>query len=129
MGWAATGSLKGPPGAAAPMTTPVTALSIAGGVVNIDLSAGDMFTLALTANVTSVTFSNLPAAGSGTTKSVLIQQPDTGGPYTFALPASFKAITGTDTAIQAAASAHTELSFKSYDQGMRWPYVMRGVAP
>ena len=108
--------------------TPVTALTIASGVVNIDLSLGDMFTLALTANVTSMTFSNLPASGYGTTKSIRIQQPATGGPYAFAKPASFKAVTGTDTAIQTAASARTDLMIKTYDQGTRWAYVMKAVA-
>lgn len=40
----------------------VTALSISSGVVNINCALGDYFTLSLTANVTSITFSNLPGS-------------------------------------------------------------------
>jgi cell division protein FtsX len=50
----------------------VTALAIASGVVNINCALGDYFTLALNANVTSLTFSNLPASGTGRTLIVTI---------------------------------------------------------
>lgn len=105
----------------------VTALTIASGVVNIDCSLGDYFTLTINANVTSLTFSNLPASGTGRTLSVTITQDGTGS-RTFALPASFKAITGSDTAIQSAASAVTKLSIESVDAGTTWAYAMKGRA-
>jgi hypothetical protein len=107
--------------------SPVTALTIVSGVVNIDCSLGDYFTLALTANVTSLTFSNAPTAGSGRTISVTITQDSTGA-RTFALPASFKAIAGSDAAIQAAANAVTKLMIETVDIGTTWAYVMKGRA-
>jgi hypothetical protein len=105
----------------------VTALAISSGVVNIDCSLGDYFTLAINANVTSLTFSNLPASGTGRTLSVTITQ-DATGARTFALPASFMAITGSDTAIQSAASAVTKLSIETVNAGTTWAYVMKARA-
>jgi hypothetical protein len=105
----------------------VTALSIASGVVNIDCSLGDYFTLAHTANVTSLTFTNLPASGMARTLMARIKQDGTGG-RTLALPASFKAITGSDTAVQSAANAYTILAITTFDQGTRWEYSMKAGA-
>ncbi|WEN13708.1 hypothetical protein PY254_10670 [Rhodanobacter sp. AS-Z3] len=105
----------------------LSGLSIASGVVNIDCSLGDYFTLAHTANVTSLTFSNLPAAGMARTLMVRIKQDGTGG-RTFAMPASFKAITGSDTAVQSAANAYTILAITTFDQGTRWEYSMKAGA-
>lgn len=107
--------------------SPVTALAIAAGVVNIDCSLGDYFTLALTANVTSITFSNLPASGIGRTLCVAIAQ-DATGSRTVALPASFKAIGNSDTAVQSAANAKTRLIMSTLDGGTTWPYAMAKVA-
>lgn len=106
--------------------SPVTALSIVAGVVNIDLSLGSYFTLALTANVTGFTFSNLPAAGIGQTASVRMQQDATGG-RTVAFPASFHQITGGATAVGSAANSYTLLMFTSFDQGTRWEYTMQAT--
>ena len=105
----------------------VTALTISAGVVGIDCSLGDFFTLALTANVTSITFSNLPAIGKAVSLAIRATQDGTGG-RTVALPASFKATTGSDTAVQSAANAHTLVTLTTFDQGTRWEYTMRGVA-
>jgi len=103
------------------------ALSIASGVVAIDCSLGDYFTLSLTANVTSITFSNLPASGVGRTIMIRLRQDATGG-RTVALPSSFKAITGTDTSVQSAANAYTILAITTFDQGTRWEYSMKAGA-
>ena len=105
----------------------VTALTISSGVVNIDCNAGDFFTLALTANVTSITFTNLPASGRAVSLAVRLRQDGTGG-RTVALPAAFRATTGSDTAVQSAANAWTLLTITTFDQGTRWEYTMRGVA-
>lgn len=104
----------------------VTALSIASGVVNIDLSLGDYFTLALTANVTSITFSNLPASGRARTIGVSLVQDGTGS-RTVALPSSFKPTAGSMTAPASAANARTLLMAATYDQGTRWEYTMRSA--
>lgn len=105
----------------------VTALAIASGVVNIDLALGDYFTLALTANVTSITFSNPPAAGYAKDLAIRFTQDATGG-RTVALPASFKASGGSDTAVLGTASRATLLTAVSFDQGTRWEYAMQDLA-
>ncbi len=105
----------------------VTPLSISSGAVNIDCSLGDYFTLLLTANVSSLTFTNVPAAGSARTLSVTITQ-DATGSRTFALPASFKAIDGSDTAVKSAANAVTKLCIETVNAGSVWAYVMKGRA-
>lgn len=105
----------------------VSVLTISAGVVNINCALGDFFTLSLTANVTSITFSNLPAAGKGVSLSVRIRQDGTGS-RTVALPANFKATGGSDTAVQSAANAYTLLVITSFDQGTRWEYAMQEIA-
>lgn len=105
----------------------VTALSISSGVVTIDYLLGDYFTLSLTANVTSIVFTNLPATGVGASLTIGITQDATGG-RTVALPSSFKATGGSDTAVQSAANARTRLVLLSDDQGARWEYAMQEVA-
>jgi len=105
----------------------VTALTIASGVVSVDCSLGDYFTLAMTANVTSLTFSNVPAAGTGRTLCIDVAQDATGG-RTLALPASFKAIGNSDTAIQSAANAKTRIIASTTDGGATWVYAMSKVA-
>ncbi len=104
----------------------VTALATSGSV-NIDCALGDFFTLGLTGNVTALTFTNLPATGRAVSLAIRIRQDATGG-RTLALPASFRATTGSDTAIQSAANAWTLLTITTFDQGARWEYTMRGVA-
>lgn len=107
--------------------SPVTALAIASGVANVDCSKGDYFTCALNANVTSITFSNVPAAGVGRTLCIDFTEDATGG-WTVALPASFKAIGNSDTAVQSAANAKTRLIVSTTDGGTIWPYSMAKVA-
>lgn len=106
---------------------PVTALSIASGVVNIDLALGADFTLALNANVTSITFSGLAGSGYVSEFELQITQDATGG-RTLALPASFKALGGSDTSIASAANAVTVISAKTFDNGTTWRYAMQESA-
>lgn len=105
----------------------VNALTISAGAVNIDLSLGQDFTLALTANVTSITFSNLPGSGYVPQFELQITQ-DATGSRTLALPAAFKALGGSDTSIASAANAVTVLSAKSFDNGTSWRYAMQESA-
>lgn len=83
-------------------TERVNALSIATGVVTIDLSLGNYFTLNLTANVTSIVFTNPPASGRAQTIFIRITQDATGGRTMSGWPASVKwfggAYTPTSTA-------------------------------
>lgn len=106
---------------------PVTGLSIASGVVNIDCALGRNFTLTLTANVTSITFSNLAGAGFASEIEIQIAQ-DATGSRTVALPASFKALGGSDNVVASAANAVTVLSAKTFSNGTTWRYAMQESA-
>lgn len=107
--------------------TPVNALSISSNTVTIDLSLGDYFTLTLTANVTTITIINAPASGKAMTFMVRFLQDGTGS-RTVAWPSAFKALGGSDTAVQSAANAYTILSATTFDQGTRWEYALHSGA-
>lgn len=96
-----------------------TALSIAAGVVNIDCALGDYFTLALSANVTSITFSNLPASGKARTLMVKITQ-NAAAAKTVAFPSSFKWAGGVVGVVSIGLSAVDLVAFSSFDQGTTW---------
>lgn len=120
----ATGA-TGATGPTGPAGTPtVTALSIASGVVNIDCDLGDYFTLRVDANVTSITFTNLPGVGEGKTLSIRFVQDAPGG-FTVAFPSSFKPTGGSDTAIASGSGDYTILAATTFDQGSRWEYSMQ----
>ena len=106
---------------------PVSALTNSAGTVTVDCSLGKSFTLPLAANVTTLTLTNLAGAGYATEIEIEIKQNGTGG-FTFALPASFKALGGSDTAIAAGANAVTVLSAKTFDNGTTWRYAMQESA-
>lgn len=99
-----------------------------GTTVTVDCSLGRNFTLTLGHNVGTLTLSNLAGAGYATEVEIEIKQPGSGGPYTFALPAAFKALGGSDTAIASAANAVTVLSAKTFDNGTTWRYAMQESA-
>lgn len=96
----------------------VTALTISSGVVNIDCSLGDYFTLALNANVTSITFSNLPGAGKGATKMIRIVQDAT--PRTVSWPTSFKWAGASAGVVSTASGAADTLAITTFDNGVSW---------
>ena len=97
---------------------PVTVLTPSAGVVNIDCALGDYFTLAPTANVTSITFSNLPAAGKAQTVMVRFTQDTT--PRTVAWPASFKWAGGAAGAVSTGSGAIDMIALTSFNQGTTW---------
>lgn len=105
----------------------VTVLT-SGSTVTADCALGRNFTLTLGHNVSTLTLSNLAGSGYVTEIEIEIKQPASGGPYTFALPASFKALGGSDTAIASAANAVTVLSAKTFDNGTTWRYAMQESA-
>jgi hypothetical protein len=105
----------------------VNALTNTAGTVTVDCSLGRNFTITLAANVTTLTLSNLAGSGFATEIEIEIKQNGTGG-YTFALPAAFKALGESDTAIAAAANAVTVLSAKTFDNGTTWRYAMQESA-
>jgi len=102
-----------------------SALSISSGVVNIDCSLGDYFTLALTANVTSITFSNLPA--SGLAASIIIQITQDTTPRTVAWPSSFKWAGGVAGSVSTGSGAKDVLAITTFDNGTAWMTTMSKV--
>ena len=97
---------------------PVTALTPASGVVNINCALGDYFTLAPTANVTSITFSNLPASGKAQTIMVRFTQDTTA--RTVAWPASFKWAGGAAGAVSTGSGAIDMIAMTTFNQGTTW---------
>jgi len=109
------------------LRSPVNTLTNSSGTVTVDCSLGRNFTITLAANVTTLTLSNLAGAGYATEIEIEIKQ-DATGSRTFALPASFKALGGSDTVIASAANAVTVLSAKTFDNGTTWRYAMQDSA-
>jgi hypothetical protein len=109
------------------LRSPITALTNSSGTVTVDCSLGRNFTITLGANVTTLTLSNLAGAGFATEIEIEIKQDGTGS-RTFALPASFKALGGSDTAITSAPNSVTVLSAKTFDNGTTWRYAMQESA-
>lgn len=107
----------------------VTALTNSAGTVTANClnRSVNHFTITLAANVTTLTLTNLAGSGYITEVEIQITQNGTGG-FTFALPASFKPLGGSDTAIAAAANAVTVLRAKTFDNGTTWRYVMQESA-
>lgn len=97
----------------------VSALTISAGAVTINLALGNMFTLTLSSNVTSVSFTNVPAAGKGQAIAIEVKQDATGGRTVSGWPASVTWSGGT-YAPTATANAVDEITFRTYDQGTKY---------
>lgn len=107
-----------------PLSNAVTALTSSAGVLAIDLAMGDYFTVTLTENITSITFSNAPASGSARTFTLRITQ-HASAAKTMAFPASFKWAGGSAPAISTGVGAIDVLTCTTYDQGTRWESVLQ----
>lgn len=105
----------------------VTAAAISAGTVTLNCNGGRVrnFTISMTENAT-LAVSNLAPAGRVTEFECLITQ-DATGARTLTLPAAFRPLGGSDTAIAAAAGAKTVLSAKTFDAGTTWLYAMQEV--
>lgn len=101
---------------------PVNVLTPSSGVVNIDCALGDYFTLAPTANVTSITYSNLPAAGKAQTIMVHFTQDTT--PRTVAWPASAVWEGGAAGAVSTGSGAVDAIAMTTFDQGTTWLFTI-----
>ena len=97
---------------------PVTVLTPSSGVVNIDCALGDYFTLAPTANVTSITFSNLPASNKAQT--IMVRFTQDSSARTVAWPASFKWAGGSAGAVSTGSGAIDMIALTTFDQGTTW---------
>lgn len=99
------------------------------GTVTLDFASKSKYIGAITlgANVTTLAVSNLPGAGKYAEYELHITQDGTGS-RTFAIPASHKALGGSDTAIASAAAAVTVLTASTVDNGATWRYAMQESA-
>lgn len=96
----------------------VTAVTPVSGVATFDLSLGDYFTVAPTANVTSIVFTNLPGAGKGASIFIGITQDST--PRTWVWPASFKWAGGVAGVVSTASGAKDKLAITTLDNCTTW---------
>lgn len=99
------------------------------GTVTLDFDSKSRYVGAITlgANVTTLAFSNLPGAGKFAEYELHIKQ-DPSTPRTFAIPASHKALGGSDTAIASGVNVVTVLTASTVDNGTTWRYAMQESA-
>lgn len=111
------------------ITTPVSTPTFSAGVLTINFGGRSSWAggYTLTANVTSVVFTNLPPAGSFIEYELHITQSAAGG-LTFTIPTSHRALGGSDTAIASAANSVTVLSASSINGGAVYRYAMQESA-
>lgn len=81
----------------------------------------------LTASVSELAFANLPGAGSYAEYELHLTQDSAGG-HTVAIPASHRALGGSDTVVATAPSAATVLTAASVNNGATWRYAMQESA-
>lgn len=106
-------------------TGPVAQLTISSGVMNVDCALGPYYQLSsanFNANVTSITFTNLPAAGVAQTLMFEIHQ-NASAAKTMAWPASFK-WGGSAPSISTGLSKVDLLALTTFDQGTTWLAVL-----
>lgn len=103
--------------------------AISSGTLTLNFNSRSRYVgaITLTANVTTLAFSNLPGAGKYAEYELHITQDGTGS-RTFAIPASHKALGGSDTAIASAPNAVTVLTASTVDNGTTWRYAMQESA-
>lgn len=106
----------------------VNAVVVSGGGATVDCGQGlhRNHALALTGNVT-LALANLAPAGYATEGEIRIVQ-DAAGGHTLTLPAAFKPLGGSDTAVKSAAGGVTVLSYKTMNDGASVEYAMQESA-
>jgi hypothetical protein len=105
-----------------PRPTTATAVTNSAGTVTLDYAAGDYFTHTMTANITTLAFSNLPGSGKSATLMLKIVQDST--PRTLAWPASFKWAGGAAPSISTASGAVDVLAMTTFDNGTTWAVTL-----
>lgn len=88
------------------------------GIITMDCSQGQYFTLMPVDNITGFIFENLPGVNRAVTLRVQITQGTT--PRTVTWPASFKWAGGVAGSVTATANAVDVLTISTYDQGATW---------
>lgn len=96
----------------------VTAVTSSSGTATFDWSLGDYFTITLSENVTTITISNTPGSGFGTTIAIEITQDSTA--RTVAWPASFRWEGGSAGAVSTGNGDVDLLILTTFDNGTTW---------
>lgn len=110
---------SGQPLTAATVTEVVTSVSSSSGVLALDCSLGNYFKTTLTENVSSITFSNLPASGKAQTIMLQVTQ-HASAAKTVAWPSSLKWAGGSAGSVSTGLSAVDVLALTTFDQGTTW---------
>jgi hypothetical protein len=93
--------------------------TISSGTLTVDLSAANVFTVSLNANITTLTISNTLATSNTSTGFTLVLTAD-GTARTITWPGSVKWPAGTAPTLTSTNGKIDVLSFVSYDQGSTW---------
>lgn len=107
-----------------PFTETKTAPAIAGGALALNCAYGNVFAVALNANVTSLSFSGAPAAGSAIGITVAFTADGTA--RTIAWPASVKWAGGTAPTLTSTAGKVDIFVFCTWDSGTTWYACIAG---
>lgn len=102
----------------------VNSPTISSGTLTLDLATGRYFKVTLDANVTTLTFSNVPSGVDCTVDLKLVQ--DATGSRTFAWPASVKWANGYIPTVTATASNYDIFTLHTDDGGTTWSGFIGG---
>lgn len=100
-------------------TEVLAAAPIAANVLTLDLAVANAFSVALTQNVTSISFLHVPAASQVASLVLFVQQDATGG-RTFAWPAAVKWSSGAPPALPATPNGTSVYSLITRNGGSSW---------
>ena len=103
-----------------------SAVTSSAGSLTVDCTAGNIFSLALSENVTSTTFSNPPATGTAFAFSLFVTQDATA--RTIAWPASVAWPSATAPTLSATSGDVDIFTFTTFDGGTTWYGVVSGQA-
>lgn len=100
------------------------ALSIVANAITIDCNAASVFYIPLNANITTITFTNVPAAGRAF--SIVLSIEADGTPRTITWPASVKWPSGVAPTLTSTAGKVDTLTLYTYDAGTKWYAFVSG---
>lgn len=101
-----------------------TTAAIDSGTLTLDLNVGSLFAVSLDSNISTLTLSNVQAAGK-VSSFVLVFTAD-GTPRTVVWPVSFKWVQGTAPSITSATGKQDVYVFFTYDGGTTWQAFISG---
>lgn len=102
------------------------AVTSSSGALAIDCADGNVFSLALSENVTSITFSNVPSTGTAFGLSLFVTQDSTA--RTISWPASVAWPSGTAPTLSSASGDVDVFTLTTFDGGTNWYAIVSGQA-